>query len=83
MVSFRVGKYSSYYFYSNNEYFRHFIRIFRFLPKIFKYLKYQQQKNWVEITEYHVLVRVCTQEGQQITKLEFLEFLCNYFGKFA
>jgi hypothetical protein len=29
LVSFRVSIYSSYFFYSNNEYFRPFIRIFK------------------------------------------------------
>jgi hypothetical protein len=82
MIILRLGKYWSYYFYSNNEYFRPFIRIFeylfylmnyRFLPKMFKIST--TNLIWVEITEYHVLVRVCTQEGQQITKLDFLDFL--------
>jgi hypothetical protein len=31
-------------------------------------------RKFVEITEYHVLPRVCTPEGQ-ITKLDFLDFL--------
>jgi hypothetical protein len=26
---------------------------------------------WVEITEYHIVVYICTQKGQQITKLQF------------
>jgi hypothetical protein len=33
--------------------------------------KLKKNPNWVEITEYHVLVLICTQKGQQITKLEF------------
>jgi hypothetical protein len=64
----------------SNEYFRLFIRIFEFNIRIFRILillnklpilafsfkisKISKNKNWVEITEYHVLVRVCTQVGQ-------------------
>jgi hypothetical protein len=28
----------------------------------------KKRLNWIEITEYHVFLRVCTLEGQQITK---------------
>jgi hypothetical protein len=39
-----------------------------FSPKL---KKIQKNPNCVEITEYHVLGLICTQKGQQITKLDF------------
>jgi hypothetical protein len=45
-----------------------FIQVFEYFSNIFFLLK---NPNWVEIAEYHVLGLICTQKGQQITKLDF------------
>jgi hypothetical protein len=37
----------------------------------------------LEITENPVLGLICTQKGQQITKLDFFGFFSKYFGKIA
>jgi hypothetical protein len=49
-----------------------FIQIFEYLFYVIKIQKKSKKNlNWVEITENHVLGLICTQKGQQITKLDF------------
>jgi hypothetical protein len=65
--------------YSNN------IRIFILLnklPILAQNKKIQKIQNCVEITEYHVLGLICTQKGQQITKLVLSMFLIHFLEKF-
>jgi hypothetical protein len=73
------------YFYSNNEYFRLFIRMFILLNKlpILAQKNPKKNQNWVEITKYNVLVYIFTQKCQQITKLDFYRVFIKYFGKMA
>jgi hypothetical protein len=40
-----------------------------FSPKSKKIFKNPKNPNWVEKTEYNVLVWICTQKGQQLTKI--------------
>jgi hypothetical protein len=48
-----------------------------------KFKKIQKNPNWVDITEYHVLGLICTQKGQQITKLDFWMILVKILEKMS